>query len=244
MATTRIACFDIGKKNFAFYAEDCTNDILEKLKTEYNKIPKTKQKQYREKIIKEMIIDGYRVDDYIQENKVVKAIGVFDIRDDKNSNDLDMKTRVNMQTLLKSYEWLWNTCDIIVVEQQYFNITPRGFRGKGSGANVDAIKLAECCVCWFLDMYYPFKEILYFGSQYKTQLLGAPPKLTKPQRKKWSIEKGEEIFRDRQDEEAIEYINNMKNSLGKKQKQDDVYDCLIMCQAFKFKRFIMNNEET
>jgi hypothetical protein len=237
----RIACFDIGKKNFAFYAEECDDILLQKLKQEYNSISKIKQKLIKEKILQEMFNVGYRID-YVTTTPVgsgsVPAFGVFDIRDDKDSNDLDMQTRVNMQILLKKYEWLWNTCDVIVIEQQYFNITSMGNRGKGSGANVDAIKLAECCVCWFLDNYYPFKEICYFGSMYKTQLLGAPPKLTKPQRKKWSIEKGVEIFKNRGDEEAIDYLAGLKNSKGKKQKQDDVFDCLIMCQAYKFKKYI------
>lgn len=145
-----------------------------------------------------------------------------------------------MHKLLHSYEWLWDTCNIIVIEQQYFNISG-GRQTKGSGANIDAIKLGECCLNWFLDKYYPFKEILYFSSMFKTHILGAPEKLTKPQRKKWSIEKGTEIFKLRNDEEGLEILNSKKDYKGKKQKQDDVFDCVIMTQAYKFRKMISND---
>lgn len=255
----RIACFDIGKKNFAFYTEECDDEVLKKLKTSYSKLPKMKQRKVKGAMTTEILNmqkelfltskrlksdegcpntpGGCRVKNTFGSN----TFGVFDLRDDKDSNDLDMQTRVNMQILLKSFSWLWEQCDVIVVEQQYFNITSRGNRGQGSGANVDAIKLAECCVCWFLDNYHPFKEICYFGSMYKTQTLGAPDKLTKPQRKKWSIEKGTEIFTNRGDLEILEIMSGFKNSKGKKQKLDDIFDCLIMCQAYVFRKFIADD---
>lgn len=234
----RIATFDIGKKNFAFYAEDVSAAILKDLNKKYKSLPVAKRRRVKgpmntdiENILHTLCMSGKRVEN---------GMGVFDIRDDKNSNELDIQTRLNLFSLLKSYEWLWDKCDIIVIEQQYFNITSRGNRGQGSGANVDAIKLAECCLCYFLTMYHSFKEICYFGSMYKTQILGAPDKLTKDQRKKWSVEKGIDILTKRGDTFAIDLINNYKNAKGKKQKQDDVFDCIIMCQAYKFRTMIMN----
>ena len=234
----RIASFDIGKKNFAFYTEDCTAKLMLSLEKYYSSLPKKFQRKVKgfmnekiEGILQKIYKDGKRVSG---------GMGVFDIRENKSSNDLDMQTRMNMHKLLESYEWLWDTCDIILVEQQYFNIS-NGRKTKSSGANVDAIKLAECCVNWFLIKYGPFKDIIYFGAMYKTQTLGAPDKMTKSQRKKWSVEKGQKIFTSRKDQEAIDFLNSCKTSSGRKQKQDDVYDCVVMTQAYKFRKLVSNN---
>ena len=97
---------------------------------------------------------------------------------------------------------MWSTCDIIVIEQQYFNTFSGRRKKSGNGANIDAIKLAELTFGWFLDRF-PNKEITYFGSQFKTQILGAPTDQNKLQRKKWSVEKGFEIYTLRDDEEMV-----------------------------------------
>ena len=103
-----------------------------------------------------------------------------------------------------------------------------------STANVDAIKIGEMVMTWFL-INYSDREIMSFGAQFKTQMLGAPGSLTKHQRKKWAIEKAKEIFEQRGDEEALEMMTK-----GKKagQKQDDVADACVQCQAFKFRHMV------
>lgn len=231
----RIASFDIGKKNFAFYVEDCSSELILKLNATYSKLPKNLQRRVKgpmnqqiQNIVSQLCNDGKRVE-----------MGVFDIRADKESNTLDIQTRANMQKLLKEYESLWDSCDIFVIEQQYFNIS-NGKKSKATGANVDAIKLAEICAGWLIEKYHPFKTIIEFGAMYKTQTMGAPDNLTKPQRKKWSIEFGTKIFESRNDQEGIDILNSKKNSKGKKQKQDDVYDCVIMTQAYKFRKMIIS----
>lgn len=231
----RIVTFDIGKKNFAFYVEEFDQDILNEMKIRYEKLPQKLKRRVKGSMNKE--IEDILFNIYSNGKRINQ--GVFDLRVNKDSNDLDINTRLNMFILLQEYEYVWDTCDTIVIEQQYFNISG-GRRTKGSGANVDAIKLGECCMNWFLMTYGRMKDIYYFGAMYKTQMLGAPDKLTKPQRKKWAIEKGTEILELRGDNEGIELIDNFKNSKGKKQKQDDIYDCIIMTQAYKYKCFILS----
>ena len=127
---------------------------------------------------------------------------------------------------------------------------------------MDAIKIAECVMTWFLTNY-PDKEIMYFGSQNKTQILGAPYSMTKIQRKKWAEEKVREIYTLREDksmidlfnlkdtifrkrlnseEKIMEYINMYSKDNSKdvreKQKLDDIGDVCIQCQAYKFKKFV------
>jgi len=230
----RIASFDIGKKNFAFYVEDCDVNVLKSLRRKYLRLPKKLQRRMKGPMnneVSDILTNIYK-------SSVRVDMGVFDIRENKDSDELDIKTRINMHTLLEKYSDLWNTCNVIIIEQQYFNIS-NGKRGKASCANVDAIKLGECCINWFLFNYAEFKEILYFSSVFKTHSLGAPDKLTKPQRKKWSIEKGKDIFELRGDKTGLDILSNYKNAKGKKQKLDDVFDCVIMTQAYKFTRLVI-----
>ena len=233
----RIASFDIGKKNFAFYVEEMDLDELEDLKKIYKGLDKIHQRRIKG----HMNVHIANILDKLFKNGKRIEMGVFDIRHDKTSNDLDLQTRVNMHTLLKKHEHLWDSCQIIVIEQQYFNVQSGGRKSNSAqkGANVDALKLAECCLNWFLDKYYPFKEICYFGAIFKTQMLGAPDSMTKPQRKKWSILKATEIFTTRNDIEAIDQMKSSRTFDGKKQKSDDVCDCLIMTQAYKYRNFVM-----
>ena len=59
-------------------------------------------------------------------------------------------------------------------------------------------------------------------------------KMQKYDRKKWSVNKAKEIFTLRKDDFGLMCLEN-----GGKQKQDDVSDCIIMCQAYIFKTFIL-----
>lgn len=239
----KIATFDFGKKNFAFYSEELSIDNLKKNIEIYKNLPKKLQKKVKGQMNDE--IESILNDLYLNSKRIEGGMGVFDIRDNKESNDLDFQTRINMHTLLESYSHIWDECDIIVLEQQYFAMPSGGggrktFSNKGFGINLDAIKLAECCLNWFLIRYASFKEIVFFGSMYKTETLGAPSNQTKPQRKKWCITKATEILELRGDKKGLEEISNMKNSLGKKQKMDDIADCITMCQAYKFRKLISN----
>lgn len=164
---------------------------------------------------------------------------VTDVRSDtmkfegkKGNGPLDIQTRKNLAEYLQSIHDVFEDVDIVRIEQQYFNTFSRG--KKKAGANMNAIKLAEDVMFWFL-LNFPEKDIDYFGSQYKTQVLGAPEKLTKPQRKKWSVGIATQIFTMRGDEEALD---GYKRKKGVKTKNDDKSDTVIMCQAFKYRTYI------
>jgi hypothetical protein len=91
-----------------------------------------------------------------------------------------------------------------VIEQQYFKTwSGRSKRNRGTEANVDAIKIAEAVYMWLLD-HFPFHKIVYYSSSNKTQVLGAPKKLSKPKRKKWAEKEAREIYRLRQDQGMME----------------------------------------
>jgi hypothetical protein len=197
--TLRIASFDIGKKNFAQYVEDSDVATLQKLEETYDLLPQKLKRKCSgamnseiEDILNQLYLNSKRV-----------QTGVYDLRDDKTSDNLDLKTRINLLSHLESYTKIWDTCDIFIIEQQYFKTwggSKKGKSKKGAGteANVDAIKIAEATFMWFLNAY-PFKKIMYFGSQNKTQILGAPIKMTKTERKNWATDKSRNIHELRED---------------------------------------------
>jgi hypothetical protein len=207
----RIASFDIGKKNFAQYVDDSDVSNLQKLEKKYEFLPKKLKRKFSgpmnseiESILNEIYLNSHRV-----------QTGVYDLRNDKFSDTLDLKTRINLLSHLELYSSLWDTCDIFIIEQQYFktwNSSKKGKSKKGAGteANVDAIKIAESTLMWFLNAY-PFKEVMYFGSQNKTQILGASGKMNKIERKKWAENKCREIYQLRKDYGMVEIfkLNDM-----------------------------------
>lgn len=192
----RLASFDIGVRNFAQYVEEFDPNEIYTLEKRYKSLPKQQQRRVKgtmNSAIEELLVAtamcGTRV-----------TTGVYDFTHEKGQG-LDVLSRKQLLAHLTRFEKVWDTCDIFVIEQQFFNTT--GFGGKkkaGSGANVDAIKIAEATFMWLLDRY-PFKTIIYFGSQFKTQIFGAPLKMTKTQRKNWATVKAEEFYRQRCDAE-------------------------------------------
>lgn len=239
-----IASFDIGVKNFAQYVETTDLKKLEELSQKYHStIPAALRKRVKtiltpeiSAILEEMFLIGER-----------KEMGVYDLTrdapgDDDGDQAYDMDSRRNIFKHLESHRATWDTCDMFMIEQQYFNMTTFGPKGakktKGGDANVKAIKIAETVASWFLIMY-PTKKVIFFGSQYKTQSLGAEDGLTKPQRKKWSVDKAVDILTKRNDEYALDFMKRSKKI--SKQKQDDVCDTLIQCQAYKFREYIQRN---
>lgn len=210
--TLRIASFDVAKINFGEWVADVNVETVRKLKEKYNNLPsnlkrrvKGKMNSHISNILEELYKDAKRV-----------HVGVYNFRDDENSTILDIETRRNLLSHLRKYEMLWDSCDIFVIEQQYFNSFSGGRKkkGKGKGANMDALKIAEAILIWFMDNYL-FKEIVSFGSQFKTQILGAPWGLKDGQRKKWAIQKAEEILRIRGDFEMVS-LYELKKSLFRK----------------------------
>ena len=196
----RIASFDIGKKNFAQYIEDVNVEKVLELEQQYSSLPKKLQRRTKgemngeiENILNELYLTGTRI-----------QTGVYDLRDDKTSDTLDIQTRRNIISHLERFRELWDNCDIFIIEQQYFRTwNGRSKRSAGTEANVDAIKIGEGVLMWFL-FNYPFKRIEYFGSQNKTQILGAPWKMKKEQRKRWAEQKAREIYEMREDRSMTE----------------------------------------
>ncbi len=231
----RILSIDVGRKNFATYVEDITvegADGIFALEEKYNALPKIKQRRALGSMTPEMqdILNAVCLTGATIHHAVV------DLRADPTCKKLDLPTRAKLFDYLGSLHSLWKSCDIVIIEQQYFStFTPKGRRGRKTEANVDAIKLGENCYAWF-KIFFPAVELRFYGSQFKTQIMGAPGGLTKHQRKKWSITKMKEILELRRETHVLAALRDLKAK--KKQKLDDVADCLVMTQAFKFQKMV------
>lgn len=210
----RIASFDIARINFAHYIEDFPKQIIDNLKSRYSSLPPKLQRRVQgpmndkiEEILEEIYKNGERV-----------HMGVYDLRSE-NSDRFDMTIRRNLLSHLQKFKRLWDSCDIVVIEQQYFRTFPRGRRRSGTEANVDAIKIAEATCIWFLTTY-DNKDVTYFGSQFKTQILGAPPKLNDSERKKWAISKNLEIHKLRGDKQ-VQDLYELKERIKRKRMNSE-----------------------
>jgi hypothetical protein len=202
----KIASFDIGKVNFAQYVENVDTESILELEKRYSLLPKKLQRKTKgmfpeeiQNIIDEMYLSSERV-----------HTGVYDIRENTESSVFDIQTRKNLIHHLDSHKNIFEGCDIFVVEQQYFKTwsggKTRNKRSAGTEANVDAIKIAECLVTWLL-CEYPLKDVIYFGSSNKTQILGAEWGISKDQRKKWAIKECRRLYELRKDKTMVDLFN-------------------------------------
>ena len=93
---------------------------------------------------------------------------------------------------------------------------------------------------WFhgdlIEIAFPALELLLYGAQFKTQILGAPPSLTYYQRKKWAVAKMEDILALRGEGAVLAALHELRRT--RKQKLDDVADCVVMAQAIKFQKMV------
>jgi len=223
----RIASFDIGKKNFAFYIEEFDENKLKNLITQSqqnNFDIKSKENGELTEKSQELLNKIYIGKSILHHNIDLTKLG-----DDNNLNDI----MISMTNTLDYYEDEFNLCDLIVIEEQM---------SFGKFRNPLAIRLAHHCSSYFINTYRGNKLVLDFHAYHKTQLLGCEKikviskktkkvkyqAISKPQRKKWAIQKAIEICKFRNDETTL-------NLLQQKKKADDLADTFLQTQAVKFK---------
>lgn len=203
----RVLAIDIGYKNFALSIDDIDRGILEELREEYAQLEPRYQKRvksptnpYIDDILKKLYLASKQV--YME---------VCDFEGSAKEKSLSIQTRKNLITYLDEHRSLWEECDDILVEQQYVKAGGSRFQ-----ANFRAVRLGEITLGWFLANY-PDKRIVFFGSENKTQILGAPYSVkTKPQRKAWSCEKAKEIFTLCKETEVLQLYDLIDEYKGKR----------------------------
>ena len=144
----KIASFDIGKKNFAFYVEELDEDYLKQILN----IEKPKRYNYPE--------GGFTNEFSLVIDKVYKSgkkvlLRNVDLTDNTDkSKYFDIEICRNMNDLLDEYQEIWDEVDIIIVEKQM------SFRGK---INTMALKLGQNCQSYFMLNYGREKKIVEFS---------------------------------------------------------------------------------
>lgn len=129
---------------------------------------------------------------------------------------LDSGSTREVTRVLDKYTHIWAMCDVVLVEKQM------QFRGI---INTKAIRIGHHCLSYF-ELRYPAATTIDYLSSNKTRVIGAPKGLTKPQRKKWSIQTVDNILERRGDIKTLELRRNLECKL------DDVSDCTLMCLSY------------
>ena len=223
-----IASFDIGKKNFSFYIEECNLDYFSSI----SNIPKKNRYHPNgtctdefEAILKKVYCNGKKM-----------LLRNLDITEGTNKEKyFDSDLCHNLTEVLDTYSDYWEKVDYIVVEQQM---------SFGTKVNTMALKIAQHCESYFMIRYGRTKKIVEFPSYHKTQVMGSEKieKVTKagkktyknvdkPARKKWAIETAYGILTEREDFDTIDEITSSK-------KKDDLSDVIVQAQAFKYLHFV------
>jgi hypothetical protein len=133
--------------------------------------------------------------------------------------------------ILDSLSEYWDGCDVVLVERQV------QYRGV---VNTAALRIAHHCLSYF-SILRPSIKCIDYPSSNKTKQLGAPNGLTKPERKKWSIQYADNVLERRGDT----VTQGVRKSMAEKRpresgapmgtKLDDVSDCMLMCLAYASK---------
>lgn len=230
-----IMAIDPGKVNFAFLIEEIDTSAVDQLKCpvktsrfvhvnpdqsqlEQDSTQTKKRRKTGKKRGADMEPTGEYtafLDEFVHCGRTILCanhnLDVAETKKMRGSRCLNPQVYLKLTNLLDSYKPYLDQCSTIVIEQQM---------SYGSKINTMAIKIAQHTYSYFLFRYGQTKPIVEFPSYNKTQILGAPAGLEKPQRKKWAIAKADEIWTIRGDMDASSYV-------GSKRKKDDMSDCLL-----------------
>lgn len=224
-----IGSFDIGKKNFAFCIEEIDRERLVQIQdvpsiARYNSDGTPTERMTA--LLNDVCMNG----------KIVLHHNVDITENCDAKKTLDPETFHNMTDVLDRYSAYWDLCSLFVIEEQM---------AFGKKLNKMAVKLGQHCYSYFAFRYSRFKTVIEFPAYYKTQVLGAPKvtgkvskngkqrfkAMDKPQRKKWSVAKAEEILVARNEFQVLAGLTSAK-------KKDDLADTLTQLQAAKYKIFV------
>jgi hypothetical protein len=124
---------------------------------------------------------------------------------------------INILDFLDKNKKIWKGCNGVIIERQM-------------KINFLAQNLQHYIFSYF-KQNYPFKFVSDISASRKTQALGAPKKMTKPERKKWAVLEAQKVCELRNDIRGIQMLYSKK-------KADDLADSMIQLKAFQKLLFI------
>lgn len=206
-----IFSMDIGKNNFSFCIEEVCVEPLRKLNTVRKFVAGTTD-----------LTDAYRrlLDTVFQNGRII-LIDNVSLTHGCRAKGFDYRILRNLTGVLDQYSAFWGRCTRGIIEEQM---------AFGRKVNLMAIKIAQHAYSYF-DIRLPAIQVTCFPSYHKTKVLGAPKFLTKPQRKRWSIEQAQLILEHRGDSATLAAIKE-------RTKQDDQSDVITQLQAYKYLHYV------
>lgn len=94
--------------------------------------------------------------------------------------------------------------------------------------NTEMVRVSQAIIT-YLHIYLFDKGVkpivVEVDASLKTKMLGCVGRKTKPERKKWCIEKGGELLKERGDVQTIDFLK-------KQRKKDDHYDVICFCESW------------
>lgn len=222
MSLSRIASFDIGRKNFAFCVEEFDSKQLQLISRPGLRYDKNGilSSEYQNSL------------DSVYRNGTVILFKNSDITPghvDGSYTNSDLFQ--NMYDLLDEHIEEWDKCSTFIIEQQM---------SFGKAVNTLALKLGQHCYSYFVFKYGRFKTIVEWPAYHKTQVLGAEKTmkrtkkgkirwiaLGKTARKKWAVFQAMKILTLRNDKQTLELLNSVR-------KRDDLADTLCQLQSYKY----------
>ena len=213
---------DLGSVNFSF--------VIEEINLKYFKNIKNIPKNERYNIDGSLTHDFEKILDEVYKNGKIVLFRNINLKSNIKDISKDHEIFKNMIDCLDEYkEEYFDKVNYVVIEKQM-------------KINQKACRLSVCCITYFIMNYDT--PIFEFDSFHKTQVLGCKKDekklkngkiiykaVDKPKRKKWSIENGSYILSLRDEIETFVDIFDIK-------KNNDIYDNINMCQAFKYLYFI------
>lgn len=112
---------------------------------------------------------------------------------------------------------IWDNCNGIILEKQM-------------RINYNAQVMQYFIFSYFKNLYGPFKYISDISATRKTQVLNAPKKMNKKERKKWAVDETHRAFDLRNDLEGLKILHASK--------ADDLADSFLQLKAFQKLVFI------
>lgn len=142
------------------------------------------------------------------ESRSPRLVTTLRMTKEKFRDDIGLYDQIT--TFLDSFDF--TSCTVCLIERQMV-------------VNYTMIRASQHCLTYFC-VKYPYMMVVEVSSKLKTSVLGAPPKLNYNERKKWSVEKAQELYRKYDDKQGQELF---KAVVGKK---DDVADTTTQSEAF------------
>jgi len=157
------------------------------------------------------------IDSAYMEGKLV-FIDKVDFAPDKKGTKITNAVLNNVTNYLESLIPELEKCDVVLIEKQ--------FKTKGV-QNATCIHLEHHIQAILLYLLKDTNcKVESYASKFKTKVF-EESKMTKPQRKKWTVEQAGNLLLAREDYENCEIFNN--------KKKDDYADVIMMIQSYKVK---------